>query len=470
MAARLACQRSLQTAATAAGLNDLAHLHIAKGPLAVYRRKVAAGQLRDDPFQQNTMQVLQRLHDTLIAYQPPPIVNVDVKTSSGSSHKVGLEQLDSEATSMFSLFSRKWWQSSAEKPVKEIFGPQGLYVYGSVGTGKTMTMDMFYHSIDVERKRRVHFHAFMLDVHRRVHQLRKELSAGFDPIPPVAQELANQAWLLCFDELQVTDITDAMLLRRLFYELFKRGVVVFTTSNRPPDDLYKNGIQRSSFLPTIDLLKGRCLIHSLDSGVDYRVTGRRQSSAFYHPLDKSTVDKVEAVWQHLTQGQEVKPRKLDFFGRSLVLPETVGPIVRADFQALCGQPHSAPDFLTMAQEFKVLILTNVPKLSFAQRNEARRFITLIDALYENRVKLIISAEAPADQLLVGEDAIPNASDVSDAHRMLMDDLKLSTKEMDSSIFTGAEENFAFRRAVSRLYEMQSYDWLGEDLATALNKI
>ncbi|KAI8855187.1 AFG1-like ATPase-domain-containing protein [Chytridium lagenaria] len=435
------------------------------GPMASYNQKISAGILRNDPFQRKTVQVLQELHDSLIQYNPPSIVDIQIQTSSGDAHKIGLEQLDLDATTPFSFLSpKRWFQSASSKAprAKEVFGPQGLYVYGSVGTGKTMTMDMFYHSINVDRKRRVHFHAFMLDVHKRVHELRRKHSHGFDPIPPIAQELANQAWLLCFDELQVTDITDAMLLRRLFYELFTRGVVVFTTSNRHPDELYKNGIQRSSFIPTIELLKSRCLIHSLDSGTDY-------PSAFFHPLEKATTDKVDRLWRDLTNGQTVQPRKLDFFGRSLIIKETAGTFAKAEFKSLCGQPLSAPDFLSLAQEFNLLILTNVPKMSFTQRNEARRFITLIDALYENKVKLIISAEAPPDELLSGEGA-DNAAAMSDADRLLQDDLKLSTHEMNSSIFTGAEENFAFRRAVSRLFEMQSLEWIGQDLSKKLDRL
>ncbi|KAJ3103942.1 hypothetical protein HDU97_009754 [Phlyctochytrium planicorne] len=439
---------------------------VLKGPAAIYADQVSSGLLRSDPHQQNTVKILQDLHDRLITYKPPPIVPIEVGGGAGIAHKIGLEQLDSEVSNIFSIFQPSSWTFNKPPAPPPKFGPKGLYVHGSVGTGKTMTMDLFFHSVDTERKRRVHFHAFMLDVHKKVHALRTQNGAGFDPIPPVAQELANQAWLLCFDELQVTDITDAMLLRRLFHELFIRGVVVFTTSNRHPDELYKNGIQRSSFLPTIELLKSRCQVHSLDSGIDYRVAGRSTLSTFFHPLNAATKSKIDLLWDRLTERHTVAPRKLDFFGRSLTIEQTCGKYARIDFKTICGQPHSAADFLSLAQEFNVLVLTDVPKLSFSLRNEARRFITLIDALYENKIKLIMSAEVGPESLLTGDEP-PEAADFAGIDRLLLDDLKLSAKALNSSIFTGAEEVFAFRRAVSRLHEMQTPEWQGPEIARIL---
>ncbi|KAJ3059738.1 hypothetical protein HDU99_006230, partial [Rhizoclosmatium hyalinum] len=244
-----------------------------KGPHHVYASKIASGALREDPHQLKTVGHLQTLHDTILSHPPPPPKPVNYEDADPRGpHLVGLEQLDADAnvfkafTNLFKGGPRK--TKVVEEPV--VIGPKGLYLHGDVGTGKTLTMDMFYHSLDIPRKRRVHFHAFMQDVHRRVHQLRKDKGVSYDPTPLIAQELANDAWVLCFDELQVTDIADAMLLRRLFTELYKRGVVTVVTSNRPPDELYKNGLQRKSFLPTIELLKSQNLVHPLDSGIDYR--------------------------------------------------------------------------------------------------------------------------------------------------------------------------------------------------------
>ncbi|KAI9340389.1 AFG1-like ATPase-domain-containing protein [Zopfochytrium polystomum] len=446
--------------------HDLGPRHHRAGPHHVYSRKVGAKELREDPHQWNTVAELQKLHDRILNHPEPPVVAVDYSDSDPKGpHLVGLEQLDAEVDSIFSLiFRRSSRRKKEQAPVTEnapSFGPQGLYLYGDVGSGKTMTMDLLYNSLpeSLVRKRRVHFHAFMLDVHRRVHALRKERNVTFDPIPPIAQELTNDAWVLCFDELQVNDITDAMLLRRLFYELFVRGVVMVITSNRQPDDLYKNGIQRKSFLPTIDLLKERCLVHCLDSGIDYRKLGTLATRVFFHPLNEESQESIDKWWSTLTKGQMIESRTLHFLGRTLVVPESCGRVGKVSFNELCGAPHSSADYLEVARAFDVLVLTDVPRMTLFQRNEARRFITLIDALYDNKVKLIMSSEVDSTHLLTGDiEEEKSTASLSAADRLLMDDLKLDTAHLSSSIFTGGEEMFAFQRAVSRLTEMQSSLW------------
>ncbi|KAL2919767.1 ATPase [Polyrhizophydium stewartii] len=449
------------------------------GPAAVYEQLVSEGRLREDAHQRKTVGVLQALFDELANYSPPVLpppkvekrkAMADVGSDAGrdrikSPDFAWIEENEKTVFGMFkSLFDRR------ESGDAELLGPRGLYLFGDVGTGKTMIMDLFYKTIDIQRKRRVHFHAFMQDTHKRIHQLRVHEGITSDPIPLIASELASEAWLLCFDELQVTDITDAMILRRLFSELFKRGVVMVTTSNRHPDDLYQNGIQRKSFLPAIDLLKERCKVHSLNSGIDYRKQDHQRVDTYLWPLNIETDDVMRRLFNEIRGKTPSQPKELSFWGRTMTIREAAGRVAKVPFKQLCGEPHSAADYLELVKHFDVLILTDVPAMTVAHRNEARRFITLIDALYENKIKLVASFEVPLFELFSGEPHDAEVGTIDDSHRMLMDDLKLSAENLTSTIFTGAEEVFAFQRAVSRLVEMQTHGWVGSALERALAKL
>jgi cell division protein ZapE len=308
--------------------------------------------------------------------------------------------------------------------------PPGLYIFGAVGRGKTLLMDLFFEAAPVKLKRRIHFHAFMADVHARIHQWRARRRrgevAGEDPIAPVAAEMAAEAWLLCFDEFSVRDIADAMILGRLFTQLFAAGVVVVATSNVPPDDLYKDGLNRALFLPFIALLRERLDICALDARTDFRLEKLARAPVFYTPADEKAKAALDAAFLRLTGHVRGAPMQIALLGRFLDVPEAADGVARFSFDDLCRRPLGASDFLAIAHRFHTVLIDNIRVMSADQRNEAKRFINLIDTLYDERVKLIASAEAEPGALFLGQEGY---------------------------------EAFEFDRTVSRLIEMRSGDYL-----------
>ncbi|MGR3507914.1 MAG: cell division protein ZapE [Sulfitobacter sp.] len=298
--------------------------------------------------------------------------------------------------------------------------PKGLYLWGGVGRGKSMLMDMFAQNMRDVPTRRVHFHAFMQEIHNAMHEVRK--TGVDDAIAPVAADIAATVRLLAFDEMQITDITDAMIVGRLFQALFSAGVVVVTTSNRPPDDLYKDGLNRSIFLPFIELIKDRMEVEELISPHDYRQDRLAGAQSYFTPVNAESRAAMDAVWDDLAggAGEELIIRVK---GRDVAIPQFRNGIARADFHALCGKPLGAADYLALAKAIRVLMLDNIPCLGRSNFNEAKRFVTLIDALYEAKVRLICSAAAPPEML-----------------------------------YLEGEGTFEFERTASRLREMQAEDW------------
>jgi cell division protein ZapE len=336
---------------------------------------------------------------------------------------LSLKLKDYRAEPKLSAFTRLMGLRAAEPP-------RGLYVHGAVGRGKTMLMDMFFDAAPTPLKRRAHFHAFMADVHARLHQWRQALKrgevAGEDPIAPVAAELAREASLLCFDEFSVRDIADAMILGRLFGALFAAGVVVVATSNVAPDELYKNGLNRALFLPFIAKIKERLDIVELDARTDYRLEKLKRAPVYYTPLGPKADAALDAAFLALTGHERGEPVEIELLGRHLDVPQAIDGVARFDFDALLRRPMGSADYLKLAQRFHTLILDRIPALAESERNEAKRFIILIDALYDMRVKLIASAAGEPETLYGGAE--------------------------------GAEA-FEFARAASRLYEMRSAEYL-----------
>src|SRR5215831_17262454 len=285
-----------------------------------------------------------------------------------------------------------WLFASRERALAPL---KGIYLYGDVGRGKTMLMDFFFESSSVVRKRRAHFHEFMLDVHERIYLIRDKMKFGEhadeDPIKLVADELAEETWLLCFDEFHVTDIADAMILGRLFAQLFERGIVVVATANVPPDELYKDGLNRALFVPFIAILNERMNVVRLAARTDFRLEKLTGQPIWYVPDDPAADAALDQAWRRLTGGEHGNAQDIPLKGRSIHVPRAFMGVARFSFHDLCEQPLAAADYLRLAREFHTIILDHVPAMTYDNRDAAKRFIILIDTLYDMNVKLIASA-------------------------------------------------------------------------------
>lgn len=329
------------------------------------------------------------------------------------------------------------WLFAARRPTTFL---KGYYIWGSVGRGKTMLMDLFFDSATVQRKRRVHFHAFMGEVHARIHDWRQKKkrgeAKGEDPIAPIAESMASEAWLLCFDEFAVTDIADAMILGRLFTALFAQGVVVVATSNVEPSRLYEGGLNRALFLPFIALLRERTDVINLNSRTDFRLEKLSGSTVYHVPADEHARRAMDAMFMSLTGVEKGLPQKIEVLGRHLDVPQAHANIARFAFDDLCRKPLAANDFLAIADQYDTIFIDAIPQIRSHERNEAKRFITFIDTLYDRRVKLIASAAAEPHEIYLG---------------------------------TEGREVFEFDRTSSRLIEMRSTDYLAAPHGDAESK-
>ncbi|KAK0266283.1 ATPase [Friedmanniomyces endolithicus] len=444
------------------------------GPLREYDRRVRAGRLTNDDHQRTLVQALQDLHDDLMNYTPSKVVQPTI------------ESLQPKKKSFLgSLFGGGGSETLRMTPSKNL--PKGLYMYGNVGSGKTMLMDLFYDTLpeNIHSKTRIHFHNFMQEVHKEVHKIKILHGNDIDAIPFVAAHIAEHATVLCFDEFQVTDVADAMILRRMVESLMAHGVVLVTTSNRHPKQLYKNGIQRESFVPCINLLIDHLRIINLDSTTDYRKIPRPPSGVYHHPLDAAARRHAEHWFRFLGDIDNDPPHRASHtvWGREIEVPRASGRACWFSFNDLMGKATGAADYLELVRSYDAFIVTDVPGMNVRSRDLARRFITFLDAAYESHAKLVLTTAVPLTQLFMNEDEIGQAlgdasakgdrkaqqaqadgASVNDAMRSLMDDLGLNMDTLKkSSIFTGDEEAFAFARALSRLTEMGSQEWVDRGL-------
>ena len=365
------------------------------GPLFAYRQMKRSGNLLADEMQELAVEKFKSLHNGLKGYNP-------TLGMTGWKARLGLAR-------------------------RTAIPPMGLYIHGGVGRGKSMLMDMFFDKSTVECKRRVHFHEFMIGVQEKLHAWRKQAKddRDDDPIIPIADDIAKDAWLLCFDELHVVDIADAMILGRLFEALFKRGVIFVATSNFAPDILYKDGLNRELFLPFINLIKEKLDILHLASPTDYRHERLMHMQVYLSRLGKATMEALEQDVAALTEGASAEPSELELKGRTLAVSRAARAVAWFSFEELCAEARGAGEYIAVAERYHTIILDGVPKMPEARRNEAKRFILLIDVLYEHNCNLVMGAEvSPAE------------------------------------LYTEGRHAFEFERTVSRLMEMQSEEYLG----------
>ena len=375
---------------------DTSELNLQKMKTA-YDKLISAGHIELDTHQVKLVGLFDQLLD-----------NLDKKRLSRKSSALGW------------LFAKK-----APEKIK------GLYIWGDVGRGKSMLMDMFFEILPHKRKRRAHFNDFMQDAQERIHQHREAFKRGEtkkeDPIPEIAETLAQEASVLCFDEFTVTDIADAMILGRLFEAMFDEGVVIIATSNVEPQNLYKNGLNRQIFLPFIDLLSENVDVFNLDARTDFRLEKLDQAPVYYTPLNAKTKKSMDETWLRLTGEGEASPETLQLKGRTLEIRQAASGVARVSFKRLCLEPRSAADYLAIARNYHTVFLEDIPIMEREDHNAAKRFILLIDTLYDNHIRIVVSAETKPDKLYTAK---------------------------------SGTEAFEFKRTISRLHEMQSREYIG----------
>ncbi|UJR09719.1 hypothetical protein I4U23_013948 [Adineta vaga] len=397
-------------------------------PLQIYRNKIKAHELRADPRQEQLMTMLNKLYYDLQTYEP-------------QTRQIETTTLPDKKTNLLSKLSNVFKISTTTNDFVE--RPKSLYIYGGAGCGKSLLMDIFFECMPIKAKRRVHFNSFMLEFHNRMHRARSNNAAVSDNLlGNVVEELLNEIWLLCFDEFMVLDIGDAMIIRRLFEHLFAKGMVMVATSNRPPDDLYYRGLNREYFVPFIPFLYQMCTVHTMDSTTDYRLIGTQgHVQTVFDARRSETTSELDALCTRLIAPFEPETATLDVNGRNITVPWQARGVAKFSFDQLCGHEYYSADYIAIASTYHTLILTDIPKLNLEQRDRIRRFIILIDELYNHNTKLIFSMAVDT---------------VKDIFNPLKDNPQLKREDLLTM-----DEFHSFDRTISRLMEMQSKEYLAK---------
>ncbi len=389
---------------------------------------------------------IERVYDDFVKYQH----------SSGAKTPRTIQPIPPKRLGItpISILKREEKLKAQEASGGDTFHPlsnvKGLYLYGGVGCGKTYMMDLLFKELPTQKKQRVHFHQFMMEVHRAMHEVRKlgrTADAQVDVVDEVAKRMITNVEVLCFDEVMVTDIADAMILRRLFNTFFRIGILVIFTSNRHPDDLYKGGLNRDSFVPFIRLIKERCRIHHIGSDTDYRLMGE-SAQTYFSPIDPANEQKFKQLFLDLTKGMPARPMALQVFGREVVVPKAVNNICWFTFAELCSGNTSPADFAVIAKRFDTIFLSHVPQFTVTSSDAKKRFIHLLDTLYQYNCKIIFLAQSPPKEL---ELRVTDGTKEAD---------KLAGNITEFGQIIGSEEDsFQFQRTISRLQEMHSVQYL-----------
>ncbi|AOW03388.1 YALI0D00649p [Yarrowia lipolytica CLIB122] len=417
-----------------------------RNPLEEYDYRVKKGVLNDDPYQRKIIDSLMEIHKSIENYHPKPA---------------------EEPSWLGRLFGKKETTDG---------NPKGIYLYGDVGCGKTMLMDLFYDTIPNHlTKDRAHFHNFMQDVHHRYHELYEERGSDFDASPILAKEISKRGNVLCFDEFQVTDVADAMILRRIIELLDKDGVVLFLTSNRAPDELYKNGVQRESFIPCIELLKERTRVTFMESPTDYRKVKKPMENVYFFPeteppFVKTLEDKdiAPAAKEHADKWFEYFSQDgpishdayVEIWGRKRHIPKSSNRTAQFKFHELCGEPLSAADYIGLCNNYDAFVITDIPCMTIQEKDLARRWITFLDAAYEAKSKLAVTAQRPFEHLFADNSDVTHDKSDKESFQKIADEMGIDPTVLASAgMFTGEEERFAYARALSRIHQMSTTDWV-----------
>jgi len=456
----------------------------------VLRQRTEQGELQSDRAQERAARRLHRLQQALEGYDNGAYMLLVQQMHDESQKEEDTSESDEENNNKGEEVGENAHtadKSDDEEPTPPILPqiPRGLFIHGHVGTGKSMLMDTFFHQAPVDKKRRVHFHSFLQDVHKRIYALKQQdlktrgrdfhvdTSAQRNPIYRVAHQLASEVTLLCFDEFQVTDVADAMIIKQLFEVLFQCGTVMVATSNRPPSDLYEGGLNRNYFLPFLDILHQYCIVHELQSSVDYRTLLSEDLEDFFIVDDEDGFDasskQCDAIFTKLLQStRPISMELVSAFNRTLNVSQAHpdGLVARFQFDDLCNRELGSSDYRAIAEQFDIVILEQIPLLTLKDHDQARRFITLIDELYEGNCALFCSAVAYPDKLFVDSAQETPSPDSVEAKvgEMFGIDVAQSSGKTVGELASVRELSFAFRRAASRLTQMCSRQWWDQVLS------